>query len=119
VSIVATASGVRLTLHVRPGAAQSAITGPHGDAIGIRIGAAPMDGNANRELIEYLAGSLGVPRRAVALVAGPGSRRKVIEVAGVDVATATRLLQAAGPLSTARRASTDKSCRRRRRSALG
>lgn len=118
-SIVATASGVRLTLHVRPGAAQSAITGPHGDAIGVRVAAAPVDGNANRELIGYLAGCLGVRPRAIALVAGLSSRRKVIEVAGVDVTTAAQLLQPVGSLSTARRASTDKSCRSRRRSALG
>ena len=118
-SIVATASGVRLTLHVRPGAAQSAITGPHGDAIGVRVAAAPVDGNANRELIGYLAGCLGVRPRAIALVAGLSSRRKVIEVAGIDVTTATQLLQPVGSLSTARRASTDKSCRSRRRSALG
>ena len=92
-SIIATRSGVRLTVHVRPGAAESAITKPHGDAIGMRLAAPPVDGKANRELIEFVAERLGVSRRAVTLVAGESSRRKIVDVAGIDLATAAGKLR--------------------------
>ena len=92
-SIVATRTGVRLTVHVRPGAAASAITKPYGDAIGMRLAAPPVDGKANRELIEFVAARLGVARRAVMLVAGEASRRKIVDVDGIDVATAAERLR--------------------------
>lgn len=92
-SIVATRAGVRLTVHVRPGAAASAITKPHGDAIGVRLAAPPVDGKANRELIEFVAERLGVSRRAVTLVAGATSRRKVVDVAGIDAGAAAERLR--------------------------
>jgi uncharacterized protein (TIGR00251 family) len=88
VSIVATASGVRLTLHVRPGASRTALTGQHGDAIGVCLAAPPVDGKANQLLIEFLAARLGVPRRAVSLVAGMHSRKKIVAVSGIDVPAA-------------------------------
>ena len=86
--IATTRSGVRLTLHVKPGASASAVTGPHGDALGMRLAAPPVDGRANDELVNFLAARLGVPKRAVVLVSGAGSRRKVVDVAGIDLATA-------------------------------
>jgi hypothetical protein len=87
-TIVATASGVRLTVHVRPGASRTALTGPHGDAIGVRLAAPPVDGKANQLLVEFLAECLDVPRRAVSLVAGANSRRKIVEVRGIDIQAA-------------------------------
>jgi len=92
VTVVASGTGVRLTVHVRPGAAATAITKPHGDAIGVRLAARPVDGKANRELVEFLSRQLGVPRRAVTLVAGETSRRKIVQVAGIDAATARKRL---------------------------
>jgi len=95
-SIVARASGVRLTLHVRPGAAHSAVSGPHGDALGIRLAAPPVDGRANQELIDFLAKTLGVPRRAITLASGATSRHKVVDVEGIDVAGAAERLDSGG-----------------------
>jgi uncharacterized protein (TIGR00251 family) len=92
-TIVARGSGVRLTLHVRPGAAQSAVSGPHGDAIGIRLAAPPTEGRANQELIDFLSKTLAVSRRAITLASGTTSRRKLIDVAGIDVTTATARLE--------------------------
>lgn len=90
--ISATPAGVRLTVHVQPGASRSEVAGTHGDAIKLRLAAPPVDGKANEALLRFLADRLGVPRRSVSLVRGAASRAKVIEVSGVDVATATRLL---------------------------
>ena len=78
----------RLVVHVQPRAARSEIAGRHGDAIRVRLHAAPVDGAANEELVRLLAESLGVPRRAVRIVRGHAARRKTVEVEGLAAATA-------------------------------
>ena len=53
----------------------------------VRVTAAPVDGAANTALIRLVAGAIGVPRARVSLVVGASSRRKLIEIEGVDAAT--------------------------------
>lgn len=84
----------RLTLHVQPRAKRTEVAGVHGAALKIRLAAPPVDGAANDELVRFLAEQLGVPRRAVRLVAGAGARRKVVEVDGVAADDAIRVLLA-------------------------
>lgn len=91
-TITPTADGVRLRVRVQPSASRSEIAGRYGDAIRIRLASPPVDGKANEALTQLLSKVLAVPRRAVTLCAGAESRSKVVEVAGVDVATATRVL---------------------------
>lgn len=55
----------------------------HGSALKVRIAAPPVDDAANRALVEFLAECLGLPRRAVRIVAGETSRTKVLEADGV------------------------------------
>ena len=75
--------GVLLTLHIQPGAKKTEVSGPHGDALKIRLAAPPVDGKANAALIEFLAERLKVPRTRVTLVSGQSSRSKRVAVAGV------------------------------------
>jgi hypothetical protein len=84
----------RLTLHVQPRARRTEVAGLHGAALKIRLAAPPVDGAANDELVRFLAEQLGVPRRAVRLVAGAGARRKVVVVDGVAADDAIRVLLA-------------------------
>ncbi|HRP07931.1 MAG TPA: DUF167 domain-containing protein [Gemmatimonadales bacterium] len=91
-TITATARGVRILVQVQPGTSKCEVTGLHGDRIRIRIDSPPVDGRANEALQRFLADLLGVAIRQVNVVAGHGSRRKVVEVAGIDVTTAEALL---------------------------
>lgn len=84
----------RLTLHVQPRARRTEVAGLHGAALKVRLAAPPVDGAANDELVRFVAERLGVPRRAVRLVAGAGARRKVVEVDGVAADEAVRVLLA-------------------------
>ena len=65
-------------LHVRvqPKARESAIVGWHGDALRVRVTAAPEDGRANRAVIELLARALDVQPSSITLVRGASSRDK-------------------------------------------
>ena len=77
-----TASGVRLSVRVQPRASADEIVGVHGDALKVRLTAPPVDGAANKALVELLAGTFGIPVRAVTIVAGESSRTKVVELEG-------------------------------------
>ena len=75
-----TCQGYLLKLHVVPGARQTAVVGLHGDRLKIKVAAPPEKGRANEALLEFLARSLKVPRQAVQLASGSGSRAKVVAV---------------------------------------
>ena len=81
--ITEVAGGSRLVVHVVPRASRSEFVGRHGDAVKIRIAAAPVDGAANAELVRLLASRLGVPARQVMVEAGASRRRKVVVIEGV------------------------------------
>ena len=57
------------------------------------LNAPPVDGAANRELIGVLATVLGVPKRAIAIVAGERSRHKRVRIEGLDLQTAEARLR--------------------------
>jgi uncharacterized protein len=80
-----TPGGWEITVHAQPGARQSRVVGLHGNALKIQLQAPPVDGKANDALIRFLADGLGVPQRAVTLIAGERSRAKRV---AIDVVTA-------------------------------
>ena len=88
-----------LLVRVIPRAGRSALAGRRGDALLIRIAAAPVDGAANDALIEMVADLLSVPRRAVAIISGDKHRDKRLSVDGLTPAELQRRLSAlvAGP----------------------
>jgi len=65
----------------------------HGDALKVRLAAPPVDGAANEALVRWLASALKVSTASVTLVRGATSRRKVLDVTGISVAEAERLLE--------------------------
>ena len=71
--------------------------GPAGlrdDAYLIRLNAPPVEGAANAELIELLAGLLKIPKRSVTILSGERSRTKRIRITDVDEATVRAVLTA-------------------------
>ena len=91
-AIGATADGVTLQVQVQPRASRTEVAGMHGDAIKIRLAAPPVDGEANEELVRFLAKLLGVPKNAVTIVSGATAKRKRVRVVGVTAqVAATRL----------------------------
>jgi uncharacterized protein (TIGR00251 family) len=87
------ADGVVIAVRVIPRAGRSGVAGTRDGALLVRLNAAPVDNAANAELIEVIAGALGVPRRSVTITSGERSRRKTVFVAGVSVATVSSRLE--------------------------
>jgi uncharacterized protein (TIGR00251 family) len=70
---------------VQPRASRAQIGPLHDGRVKIAVTAPPVDGEANAAVIELVAKSLGIARRAVEVTAGASSRRKTLRVAGVTV----------------------------------
>lgn len=70
----------RLSVAVVPGARRTGADGLHDGALRVRLTAPPVDGKANDALLAWLAGELGLPRRALTLAQGQTARRKVIDI---------------------------------------
>ena len=83
ISLSPRADGVTFCVRVVPRAGRTGIAGVRGDALLVRLAAAPVEGAANAALTDYLADVLGVPRRQVVLDAGLKSRDKRVRVAGL------------------------------------
>lgn len=73
-------SGLRLAVAVVPGARRTGADGLFDGALRVRLTAPPVDGKANEALLDWLAGELGLPRRAVCLVQGQTARRKTVAI---------------------------------------
>jgi uncharacterized protein len=78
------AVSTRVLLRVVPGAARAGVVGRHGEAWKVRVTAPPEDGRANEAVVRLLADELAVPRNAVLLVSGHGSRDKIVELMGLE-----------------------------------
>ncbi len=85
-------TGAAFAVVVVPRARKTEIVGRHGDAIKIRVAAPPEKGQANEELLSFLAQKLGVKREQLEIVAGASSRNKVISVTGLEPAEVERRL---------------------------
>ena len=73
-----------LAVRVVPRASKAGVAGTRDHAILVRLGAAPVDGAANAELIATLARALDVPRRALTIISGTNSRNKRVRVEGLS-----------------------------------
>lgn len=77
-----------LSILVQPGASCTGPAGEHDGRLRVRIAAPPVDGRANDALRAFLAERLDVPRAAVGIEHGEGSRRKRVRIAAAcDAAT--------------------------------
>jgi hypothetical protein len=83
---------VRFKVRVQPRSSREEVAGVHGDALKVRVHAAPVEGAANAAVIEVIAAALGVPRRSVQVVSGATSRSKTVEVEGLLAADVRRAL---------------------------
>ena len=79
-----TPEGVILNVRAQPRSSRAGIDGLLGDAVKVRIRCAPVDGKANKELVETLADAFGLAKSAVAFKSGETSKTKRILLRGVS-----------------------------------
>ncbi len=77
-------TSARITIKAQPGARRNEVAGYRGEALVVRVTAAPEGGKANEAIIETLAKALGVAKSRITIVRGMTSRQKTAEVEGLD-----------------------------------
>jgi uncharacterized protein (TIGR00251 family) len=84
-----------VAITVSPGSVRTELVGRHGEGWKARVAAPPESGRANNALVRLLAELLALPRPRVRLVSGETSRRKIIEIEGLEQEEVERRLDSA------------------------
>ena len=88
-----TPEGVVLNVRAQPRSSRSGIDGILGDAVKVRIRCAPVDGKANKELVETLADAFGLPKSSVVFKSGETSKTKRLLLRGVAAEKVKRIIE--------------------------
>jgi uncharacterized protein len=89
------AKGISFAIKVHPRARKNVITGVVGGALKLALTAPPVEGKANRAVIEFFADLFAIPRSSVTIASGETSRNKVVRVSGLSRAAVEERLKAA------------------------
>ena len=89
-------AGVRLAVRLTPRASRNGLDGVVHDAEGraavqIRLNAPPVEGAANKALIAFVAGALGMRKSDISIRSGEKSRLKMLELTGDAEALCAKL----------------------------
>ena len=79
-----TPEGTVLNVKAQPRSSKAGVDGLVGDAVKVRVKCAPVDGKANKELVETLAEAFGLPKTSVVFKSGETSKQKRILLSGVS-----------------------------------
>jgi uncharacterized protein (TIGR00251 family) len=82
----ASGRGCLVRIRAAPGAKETGRIGLHGESLKVTVHAPPERGKANDELLRWLAESLGVAKKEIALKSGDTSRDKVFSIASLSAA---------------------------------
>ncbi|PIQ97316.1 MAG: YggU family protein [Nitrospinae bacterium CG11_big_fil_rev_8_21_14_0_20_56_8] len=77
-------TGIQFSAAIQPRASKNEIAGLKDDALKIRLTSPPVDGEANRACIKFLAKWLKVSPSQITIVTGQTGRRKIIRIDGMS-----------------------------------
>jgi uncharacterized protein (TIGR00251 family) len=76
-------AGAHLAVRVQPRASRTRLAGLHGAAVKVQLTTPPVEGRANAACVALFSKLVGLPRSAIAVQRGAGSRDKVLLFHGV------------------------------------
>jgi len=79
---------------VIPRSSRTEILGKENDIYRMKLTAPPVEGKANKAVIELLAEKLGVPKREIEIVSGKTGRLKTIRIRGLTAGEVAQALEA-------------------------
>lgn len=79
-----TESQTRIMVQVLPSASHNQVVGLVNDILKVKIAAPPVEGKANKKLIEFLSDCLGISKSRLTIVKGDASRKKIVAIEGLD-----------------------------------
>ena len=80
-----TKNGITIEVKVEPRSSQRGLAGVmDNNVLKVKLTSPPVEGAANEQLIEIIAEELKVKRAQVKVIRGHSSKRKVVEISGVE-----------------------------------
>lgn len=76
------ARGVLLHVQVQPRASKNEVAGVLEGSLKLRLTAPPVEGEANKECVKFLAKLFNIPKSSVEIIQGQKSRRKTVLIKG-------------------------------------
>jgi uncharacterized protein (TIGR00251 family) len=76
-------TAVTVKIKVEPRSSRAGVVGPYGDALKVKLTSPPVEGRANRELIEVLAKEFDIPKKDIEIISGQSSKNKVVRLHNV------------------------------------
>jgi uncharacterized protein (TIGR00251 family) len=83
ISYTAKDNCITFSVRVQPRASHSKIVGEVDRSLKVKVAAPPVDGEANGELIRFLAKYFEVSRRDVEIISGETAKNKIIRIYGI------------------------------------
>ena len=77
-------NGIQFSAYILPRSSQNKISGLHNKALKIKLTSPPVDGEANKMLIKFLAKTLKTSPTNIFIVSGATGRNKSISVENID-----------------------------------
>lgn len=84
IDVIKTNDGIRFNVKVLPRSSRNQIVGEEAGSLKIKLNAPPVEGEANKALISFLADILGLAKRDIVIVKGETSRHKLVELKGIN-----------------------------------
>jgi len=75
----------RITVKVKPRASAEMIEGWVDEILVVRLTSPPVDGAANSALVKLISRKLRIAKGSIRIVSGEKSRKKVLEIEGMDL----------------------------------
>ena len=91
-SVKETTAGVTFSVRVLPRSSRSEIIGEAEGILRVKLTAPPVEGAANKALVELLADRLKIAKSRITILTGQSGRAKVISVAGLNKTDIYQLL---------------------------
>ena len=74
----------QLSCYVQPKSSRNQVVGVYDNMLKIALTAPPVDGEANKMLVKFIASQLKISKSSCTLVQGETSRRKVVRIDGLS-----------------------------------
>jgi len=74
-----------IKIKLLPRSSKNQIIGKEGDTFKVKVTSPPVDGKANRALIELLAKRLGLPKSGIKIISGKRSKLKTVRIYGLSL----------------------------------
>ena len=82
-----------IKIKLLPRSSKNQIIGKEGDLFKVKVTSPPVEGKANKALVQLLAKNLGISKGRVEIIAGKNSRLKTLRIHGLSEKNITSLLE--------------------------